>query len=43
MHAGLLRPDSEAAPALAEAAQVAREIETLPDVSEGQAQAAVDL
>lgn len=41
MHAGLLRPDSEAAPALAEAAQVAREIETLPDVSEGQAQAAL--
>jgi beta-galactosidase len=32
MHAGLLRPDSAPAPALAQAAQVAREIEGLPEV-----------
>ncbi|HEV7717470.1 MAG TPA: beta-galactosidase [Arsenicitalea sp.] len=30
MHAGLLRPDNEPAPALAEAAQVAREIQQIP-------------
>lgn len=33
MHAGLLRPDSAPAPALAEAAQVGVEIDALPDVS----------
>ncbi len=33
MHAGLLRPDSEAAPALGEAAQVAREISAMGDVT----------
>ena len=33
MHAGLLRPDSEPAPALAEAMQVAREITELGDVT----------
>ncbi len=32
-HAGLLRPDSEAAPALAEAAQVARGLRDLPDTA----------
>jgi len=32
MHAGLLRPDSEEAPGLAEARQVAREIAAAPDV-----------
>ncbi|MCK0120477.1 beta-galactosidase [Loktanella sp. F6476L] len=32
MHAALLRPDAEPAPALAEAAQVAEEIAQLPDV-----------
>ncbi len=32
MHAGLLRPDSEPAPALAEAAQVANEINDMPEV-----------
>ena len=31
MHAGLLRPDSAPAPALAEAATVARELESLPE------------
>ena len=31
MHAGLLRPDSAAAPALGEAAQVARELAAMPD------------
>ncbi len=41
MHAGLLRPDSEAAPALAEARQVADEIAALPDVGTAQAQAAL--
>ncbi len=33
MHAGLLRPDSIPAPAFAEAAEVAREIADMPDVS----------
>ena len=32
MHAGLLRPDSQPAPALAEAAQVATEIAAMPDL-----------
>ncbi len=41
MHAGLLRPDSKAAPALAEARQVADEIAALPDVGTAQAQAAL--
>jgi beta-galactosidase len=41
MHAGLLRPDSEAAPALAEAEQVARELKNLPDVETGNAQVAL--
>lgn len=38
MHAGLLRPDSVAAPALAEAAQVAQEMAQMPDVGTAQAQ-----
>jgi beta-galactosidase len=33
MHAGLLRPDSVAAPAFAEVAEVARELAALPDVA----------
>ncbi len=41
MHAGLLRPDNVAAPALAEAAQVAHELEQMPDA--GTAQAGVGL
>jgi beta-galactosidase len=41
MHAGLLRPDSEPAPALAEVARVAKEIESLPEVSAGQAPVAL--
>ena len=41
MHAGLLRPDSAAAPALAEAAQVAREIEAMPEVGTARAQVAL--
>ncbi|PJI85155.1 beta-galactosidase [Yoonia maricola] len=41
MHAGLLRPDSAPAPALAEARQVADEIETLASVSTAQAQTAL--
>ncbi|MEJ6396974.1 beta-galactosidase [Yoonia sp. 208BN28-4] len=41
MHAGLLRPDSEAAPALAEAAQVAQELADLPEVDAGAAPVAL--
>jgi beta-galactosidase len=41
MHAGLLRPDSAPAPALAEARQVADEIEALADVGTAPAQAAL--
>jgi len=41
MHAGLLRPDSAPAPALGEAAQVAREIAQMPEV--GTARARVGL
>ena len=41
MHAGLLRPDSAAAPALAEAAQVAREINDMPEVGTAVAQVAL--
>ena len=41
MHAGLLRPDSEAAPGLAEAAQVAAELAEAPDVSAAQAPVAL--
>ncbi len=41
MHAGLLRPDSAPAPALAEAAQVAREIEAMPDVGTAAARVAL--
>ena len=41
MHAGLLRPDSAPAPALAEARQVADEIETLSDTDIAQAKAAL--
>lgn len=41
MHAGLMRPDNQPAPGLAEAAQVARELATLPDA--GLAQAPVAL
>ncbi|WP_019954682.1 beta-galactosidase [Yoonia vestfoldensis] len=40
-HAGLLRPDSAPAPALAECRQVADEIATLPDVGTAKAQAAL--
>lgn len=40
-HAGLLRPDSAAAPALAEAAQVASEINDLPDVGTARADVAL--
>lgn len=41
MHAGLLRPDSAPAPALAEARQVADEFETLGKVGTAKAQAAL--
>ena len=41
MHAGLLRPDSHAAPALGEAAQVARELAEQPDVETTQAPVAI--
>jgi beta-galactosidase len=41
MHAGLLRPDSAPAPALAEARQVADEIEGLPNVGTARADAAL--
>ncbi len=41
MHAGLLRPDSAPAPALAEARQVADEIEALSQVGTAKAQAAL--
>jgi beta-galactosidase len=40
-HAGLLRPDSGAAPALAEAAQVAQEVQDLPEASAGAAPVAL--
>ena len=40
-HAGLLRPDSAPAPALAEAAQVAREIAEAPDVAASPAPVAL--
>lgn len=41
MHAGLLRPDSVAAPAHDEAEQVARELALMPDVAAGVAQVAL--
>ncbi|MGJ8606297.1 MAG: beta-galactosidase, partial [Marivita sp.] len=41
MHAGLLRPDGAPAPALAECAQVAREIEEMPEAGCAPAQAAL--
>ncbi|MBV7395956.1 beta-galactosidase [Mameliella sediminis] len=41
MHAGLLRPDSVAAPGLTEAIQVAQEIAEAPDVAIGQAELAL--
>ena len=41
MHAGLLRPDGQAAPALKEAAQVAAELSDAPDVSTASAELAV--
>ena len=41
MHAGLLRPDSAEAPALAEAAQVAQEIMAMPEVETGAAPVAL--
>ncbi|MCF2871089.1 beta-galactosidase [Octadecabacter sp. G9-8] len=41
MHAGLLRPDSADAPALAEALQVSREINDLPDVGTAKADVAL--
>ncbi|MDG4647166.1 beta-galactosidase [Roseibacterium sp. SDUM158017] len=40
-HAGLLRPDSAEAPAVAEAAQVARELEAMPRVEPTRAEAAL--
>jgi len=41
MHAGLLRPDSAPAPALAEAAQVAAEIASMPEVGTATARVAL--
>ncbi|VAW22451.1 Beta-galactosidase, LacA family, partial [hydrothermal vent metagenome] len=41
MHAGLLRSDGVAAPALAEIAEVAREIKTLPKAETGRAEVAL--
>lgn len=41
MHAGLLRPDSEEAPAFAEAREVAREIAEAPEVSAKRAEVAL--
>jgi beta-galactosidase len=41
MHAGMLRPDSVAAPALGEAMQVAEELAGLPDVGTAQAKVAL--
>jgi beta-galactosidase len=41
MHAGLLRPDSQPAPALGEAAQVARELAEMPDVGTAKAEVAL--
>lgn len=41
MHAGLLRPDSAAAPALAEVAQVAQELAEMPDAATCQAEVAL--
>ncbi|MEL7154331.1 MAG: beta-galactosidase, partial [Pseudomonadota bacterium] len=41
MHAGLLRPDNAAAPGLAEAADVAREISEIPDVDAGPSEVAL--
>ncbi|MCV6592703.1 MAG: beta-galactosidase [Silicimonas sp.] len=41
MHAGLLRPDSAAAPALGEAQQVARELAQMPEVSQGRSPVAL--
>lgn len=41
MHAGLLRPDSAPAPAFDEAAQVARELATMPDVGTARADVAL--
>lgn len=41
MHAGLLRPDNSAAPGLAEVSEVARELETFPDVQRDQAEVAL--
>lgn len=41
MHAGLLRPDTADAPALAEAAAVAREIEAIPEVGTASASVAI--
>ena len=41
MHAGLLRPDSAPAPALAECAEVARELAAMPEAGTGRAQAAL--
>ncbi|MBX2806633.1 MAG: beta-galactosidase [Hyphomicrobiales bacterium] len=41
MHAGLLRPDSAAAPALGEAAQVAAELAEMPDAGTAQAKVAI--
>jgi beta-galactosidase len=41
MHAALLRPDAEPAPALAEAAKVAQELTQMPDVGTAQAPVAL--
>ena len=40
-HAGLLHPDHTPAPGLAEAAQVARDLTTMPDVEQGRASVAL--
>lgn len=41
MHAGLRRPDNAAAPGQGEAAEVAREIETMPDIAHKAAEVAL--
>ncbi|MGB5558938.1 MAG: beta-galactosidase [Paracoccaceae bacterium] len=41
MHAGLLRPDSKAAPALAEVAEVASELATIPEAGTARAEVAI--
>lgn len=41
MHAGLLRPDNNPAPALGEGAQIAKEIDAMPEVGTTRAQVAI--